>query len=392
MKRIYLDNNATTMVDPAVKVAMDPFYCEKYGNPNSLHNFGTEVHPYMKQALDRLYDGISAQDDDDILINSCATEGNNNVIKSAYYNGVLNTGKKHFITSMIEHPAVSATFRFLEQLGAEVTWLPVNSDGIVDPASLREAIDPDRTELVSIMWANNETGLINPIKEYGEICGENGVSLHVDAVQAIGKIPVNMKEVNVDYLTFSAHKFHGPKGVGGLYVRKGKPIIPLLHGGEQMLGLRAGTINTAFMIGMGLAMELAVKNMHYEATEVRRLRDRLEDALLQMKDVEVIGSRELRTPNTILASFRDVEGEAFLWDLNQRGIAASTGSACASESLESNPTFVAMDISKDLAHTGMRFSLSRFNTDDEIDEAIIHIKEAITRLRSISLVGSGSHI
>lgn len=392
MKRIYLDNNATTMVDPAVKEAMDPFFCDMYGNPNSLHDFGTEVHPYMKQALDRLYNGIQASDDDDILINSCATEGNNNVIKSAYFNGILNTGKKHFITSSIEHPATSANFRFLERLGCEVTWLPVNSDGIVDPERLREAIDADRTELVSLIWANNETGLINPVKEYGEICREHGVSLHLDAVQSIGKIPVSMKEVQADYLTFSAHKFHGPKGVGGLYIRKNKPLIPLLHGGEQMAGLRAGTVNTAFLIGMGLAMELAVKNIEYEATEVRRLRDRLEDALLQIKDVEVIGRREIRTPNTILASFRGIEGEAFLWDLNQKGIAASTGSACASESLEANPTFVAMDISEELAHTGVRFSLSRFNTDKEIDIAIEGIKETIKRLRSISLTSNKEYI
>ena len=368
MKKIYLDNNATTMVDPAVKEAIDPFFCEMFGNPNSLHNFGMEVRSYMKQALDRLYAGINAEDEDDIIINSCATEGNNTVIKSAYFDEIINhTGKNHFITSSIEHPSVSSPFKFLEQLGAKVTWLPVNSDGIIPPEFLRDAIDPDHTALVSIMWANNETGLINPIKEYGEICRENNVPLHVDAVQSIGKIPVDMKEMQVDFLTFSAHKFHGPKGVGALYIRKGRSITPLFHGGEQMAGIRAGTVNTPLFIGMGLAMELAVKNLAYETNEVKRLRNRLEDAILQIDDVEVIGRRELRTPNTILASFRGVEGEAFLWDLNQKGIAASTGSACSSESLEANPTFLAMNIGPELAHTGVRFSLSRFNTDGEID-------------------------
>jgi cysteine desulfurase len=392
MKKIYLDNNATTMVDPAVKETMDPFFCEMYGNPNSLHSFGIEVRSYMKQALDRLYAGINAGDEDDIIINGCATEGNNTVIKSAYFDGALNTGKKHFITSTIEHPTVANTFRFLEQLGADVTWLPVNLDGIIDPQALRDSIDPDRTALVSIMWANNETGLINPVDEYAKICRENGVKLHVDAVQAVGKIPIDMRKIQADYITFSAHKFHGPKGIGGLYMRKGSSIIPLFHGGEQMAGLRAGTINTPFFIGMGFAMELAVKNLDYETVEVRRLRDRLEDAILQIEDVEVVGSRELRTPNTILASFRGIEGEAFLWDLNQKGIAASTGSACSSESLEANPTFIAMNIGEELAHTGIRFSLSRFNTDKEIDTAIEVIKGTVKRLRAISLTSDKQYI
>ena len=296
------------------------------------------------------------------------------------------------ITSSIEHPAVSEVYSFLEKLGVEVKWLPVNRDGIIDPEDLKRAVDPDRTALVSIIWANNETGLINPVKQYGEICRENGVKLHLDGVQAIGKIPVNVQDVEVDYLTFSAHKFHGPKGVGGLYVRKGAGITPLIHGGEQMGGHRAGTINTAYMVGMGLALELAVKNLDYEATEVRRLRDKLEDAILKIEDVEVIGDRSLRTPNTILASFRGIEGEAFLWDLNQKGVAASTGSACSSESLESNPTFQAMEIGADLAHTGMRFSLSRYTTEEEIDYAIDVINSTVDRLRSISSTKNKEYI
>ncbi len=392
MERVYLDNNATTLVDPLVKDAMDPFFTKMYGNPNSLHSFGTEVHPYMGIALDRLYSGINADDDDDIIINSCATEGNNTVIKSLYFESVLNNKKPQMITSSIEHPAVSETMEFLERLGAEIKILPVNSEGIIDPDELRKAIDPDRTTLVSIIWANNETGLINPVKEYGEICRENGVKLHLDAVQAIGKIPVDMKDVLADYITFSAHKFHGPKGIGALYVRKGSGIVPLLHGGEQMAGLRAGTVNVPYMVGMGQALDLAVKNLDFEATEVRRLRDKLEDAILEIDDVEVIGRRELRTPNTILASFKGMEGEAFLWDLNQNGVAASTGSACSSESLESNPTFVAMNIGADLAHTGMRFSLSRYTTEDEIDYAIDVIRNAVKRIRGISSTKNKEYI
>lgn len=392
MEKVYLDNNATTIVDPLVNDAMQPFFTQLYGNPNSLHQYGTSIHPYMHLALDRLYNGINASDEDDIIITSCATEGNNTVIKSFYMDSIINHKKIKMITSEVEHPSVANVFSFLEKLGVDVKWLPVNSSGIVDPNELRKAIDPDRENLVSIMWANNETGLINPVEEYGNICREKGALLHIDAVQAVGKVPVNVNQVQADFLTFSAHKFHGPKGIGGLFVRKNTPIIPLLHGGEQMGGKRAGTINTPLMIGMGLAMEIAKNQLEYENTEVRRLRDKLEDAILQIDDVEIIGGREDRTPNTILASFRGVEGEAFLWDLNQKGVAASTGSACSSETLESNPTFVAMKIGSELAHTGMRFSLSRYTTEEEIDYSIEAIKSSVERLRKISSTNKKEYI
>jgi len=384
MERVYLDNNATTIVDPIVKEAMDPFFCQLYGNPNSLHSFGTEVHLYMRIAMDRLYEGINASDEDDIIITSCGTEGNNTVLKAIYFDIIRNTKRNQIITTQVEHPAVSNTCKFLESLGMEVIYLPVNKDGIVDLNILRENLDPDKTALVSIMWANNETGLIFPIKELASFCKEKGVLFHTDAVQAIGKIKVDVKEAPVDFLTFSGHKFHGPKGVGGLYIRKGIKFSPLFHGGEQMGGKRAGTVNVPGLIGMGMAMELANKNLDFENTQVRRLRDKLEDAILNIKDTLVIGKREMRTPNTILASFRGVEGEALIWDLNQNGIAASTGSACASESLLPNPTFVAMCVNDELAHTGVRFSLSRFTTEEEIDYTIDTLKRSVERLRSIS--------
>ena len=384
MDRIYLDNNATTIVDPRVKEAMEPFWSQLYGNPNSLHAFGTEVHPYMRLAFDRLYAGINARDDDDVLITSCATESNNTVLTSAFYQ-LIHTGRRsQIVTTQVEHPAVSNTCRFLQGLGAEVTFLPVNADGIVDVQTLKDHIDADRTALVSIMWANNETGLVFPIRELAELCRERGILFHTDAVQAIGKEAVDVQRAPVDYLSFSAHKFHGPKGVGGLYVRKGAPLIPLLHGGEQMNGKRGGTVNVAFLVGMGLAMELASQGLPHEQTEVRRLRDRLEDALLRIPGITVIGRRDLRTPNTILLSVQGVEGEAMIWDLNRQGIAASTGSACASESLEPNPTFVAMCLDNELAHTGVRLSLSRFTTEAEIDAAIVAIRQAVARLRAIS--------
>ncbi len=384
MDRIYLDNNATTIVDPRVKEAMEPFWCQLYGNPNSLHSFGTEVHPYMRLAFDRLYAGIGAREADDIIITGCATESINTVINSVYH-GLIRTGEKsEIVTTQVEHPAASNTCRFLESLGVKVTYLPVNADGIVDVDTLAAHVHPDRTALVSVMWANNETGLIFPIRALASFCREKGILFHTDATQAIGKAPVDVREAPVDFLSFSAHKFHGPKGVGGLFVREGLKITPLLMGGEQMGGKRGGTVNVAFLVGMGLAMELAVRGLPFELTEVRRLRDKLEDAILAMEGTAVVGGREIRTPNTILASVKGVEGEALIWDLNRNGVAASTGSACASESLEPNPTFVAMGIGSELAHTGIRFSLSRFTTEEEIDSASRILREAVERLRSIS--------
>ncbi len=383
MERIYLDNNATTIVDPAVRDAMEPFYCHMYGNPNSLHSFGIEVRPYLHRAMEQLYVGIGASDEDDIIINSCATEGNNTVILGFYFNLLKDTRKKHIITTQLEHPCVRESCRFLEKHGVKVTYLAPDREGLITAKMVEEAIT-DQTALVSAMWANNETGLILPIKEISEVCKERGVHLHSDAVQAIGKVKVDLKEVPVDYLTFSAHKFHGPKGVGGLFIRNGASLPPLLHGGEQMGGRRAGTVDVPGMVAMGKAMELANTHLPYENTEVRRLRNKLEDALLKIDDILVIGKRELRTPNTVYVSIRGVEGEALIWDLNQNGIAASTGSACASESLEASPILTAIGADKELAHTGVRLSLSRFTTEQEIDYTIYVISKAITRLRGLS--------
>ncbi|OHD56356.1 MAG: cysteine desulfurase, NifS family [Spirochaetes bacterium GWF1_51_8] len=384
MQKVYLDNNATTLVDPKVKEAMDPFFTQIYGNPNSLHDFGTEPHPYMRLAFDRMYKAIDAPDSSDILITSCATESNNMVLKGVYFD-ILRHGKRpQIIISPVEHPCVTNTARFLSELGVEVIQLPLNSDGIVDGQILKKYIDPNKTALVSIMWANNETGLIFPVKELARIAHDNGALFHTDAVQAIGKIPVDVRDADVDFLTFSAHKFHGPKGIGGIYIREGLRLTPLLHGGEQMGGKRAGTVNVPSLIGMGYAMELAAENLEFEQTEVKRLRDKLEDSIASIPDTMVIGKRELRTPNTILVSVKGVEGESMIWDLNKKGVAASTGSACASESLEPNPTFVAIGFDSELAHTGIRLSLSRFTTEQEIDYTIDVFKESVERLRKIS--------
>jgi cysteine desulfurase len=384
MERVYLDNNATTMVDPKVKQAMDPYYLQQYGNPNSLHSFGTEVHPEMRIALDRLYEGIGAADQDDIIINGCATEGNNTVLKGIWTQRLTENKPFHLVTSQIEHPSIAHTADWLESMGARVTRLPVNAQGLVTSEILKEHVSHGNADLVSIMWANNETGLINPIKELCSAAHELGALFHTDAVQAAGKIPVNVGEICCDYLTFSAHKFHGPKGVGGLFAKRGVPSVTLLHGGEQMGGKRAGTVNVAYLVGMGLAIKLATEALEYENTKVREQRDRLEDALMDIPDTIILGRRENRTPNTILISFKGIEGEAFLWDLNTNGIAASTGSACSSEDLEADATLRAMNLGPDLAHTAVRFTLSRFTTDEEIDYTIETIRKIVQRLRSIS--------
>ena len=280
---------------------MEPFWCQLYGNPNSLHDFGTEVHHYMRLAFDRLYAGINARDSDDVLVTSCATESNNTVLQSAWYE-LIRTGKKtEIVTTQVEHPAVSNTCRTWKSLGAKVSYLPVNADGIVDADTLQAHIHPDRTALVSIMWANNETGLVFPIRELATLCRENGILFHTDAVQAVGKVPVDVQEAPVDFLSFSAHKFHGPKGVGGLYVREGVTITPLLHGGEQMGGRRGGTVNVRVPRRHGPGHGAGRGGPPPTSRrEVRRLRDKLEDAILSLgtRPSSAGGSCARRTPSS----------------------------------------------------------------------------------------------
>lgn len=383
MMKVYLDNNATTIVDPHVFAEMEPYFVQRYGNPNSLHAFASETHPALQDAMQKIYEGINASKEDSVVVTSCATESNNWVLKSVYFEYILTGQKNHIIISEVEHPSVIATAKFIENMGCKVTYLPINHEGMIEAQSVREAIT-DKTALVSVMWANNETGAIFPVEEIGEICAEHGVLFHTDGVQAIGKIPVNLQSFNVDYMTFSAHKFHGPKGVGGLFMKKGKELSPLLHGGSQMGGYRSGTLNVPGIVGMGKAMELASKSLAYEMTSVKKMRDFLEEELLKIPDTFVVTPRSKRTPNTILISFRGIEGESMLWDLNQKGIGASTGSACASEDLESNPVMEAIGAEADLAHTAVRFSLSRYTTLEEIEYTLDVVKNAVTRLRGIS--------
>lgn len=382
--QVYLDNNATTMVDPQVVEAMKPFYSSVYGNPNSIHRFGTATHHAISHAIDQTYKAINASDNDDIVFTSCATESNNWVLKAVWIDKILHGEKNHIVTSEVEHPSILSTCKFLEDQGVKVTYLPVNDQGVVEAHTVRSFIT-EKTALVSIMWANNETGMIFPIREIGEICREKGVLFHTDGVQAVGKIAVDMQAVHVDFMSMSAHKFHGPKGIGALYIRDSQALTPLLHGGEHMGGRRSGTLNVAGIVGMGKAIELATTDMEAKIASISAKRDRLEDALVAaLSDVFVVGERRNRTPNTILISIRGVEGEGMLWDLNNALIGASTGSACASEDLEANTVMLAIGADHELAHTGIRLSLSRFTTDEEVDYTIEHFKNAVARLRGIS--------
>lgn len=382
--QVYLDNNATTMTDPQVVEAMLPFFSEHYGNPNSIHRFGTKTHPAISKAIDQVYSAINAADADDIIFTSCATESNNWVLKSVWMDEIVNGEKNHIVTTEVEHPSILSTCKFLEEQGVKVTYLPVNEQGVVEAHTVKSFIT-EKTALVSVMWANNETGMIFPIREIGEICREKGVLFHSDAVQAVGKIPVDVQAAPVDFLSMSAHKFHGPKGVGALYIRDSRELSPLLHGGEHMGGRRSGTLNVPYIVGMGKAIELATEEIEAKMASIAAKRDRLEDALLSMiPETFAVGDRENRTPNTILISIRGVEGEGMLWDLNNSEIGASTGSACASEDLEANTVMLAIGADNELAHTGIRLSLSRFTTDEEIDYVIEHFKKAVERLRAIS--------
>lgn len=381
--KVYLDNNATTMLDPSAYELMLPFLKDMHGNPNSLHQWGSATHPALREAMDKLYAGLGANDLDDIVITSCATESINWVLKGIYFDHILDKERNEVIISSVEHPAVAAAAYFLKSLGVKVIELPVNEEGVSTVEDLRKVIS-DKTALVSVMWANNETGMIFDIQKMAEITHEFGALFHTDATQAVGKIKVNLNQVGVDFASFSAHKFHGPKGVGGLFIKKGLKLTPLLHGGEHMGGRRSGTLNVPYIVAMGEALRIANTMLDFEDSHIRRLRDKLEDQILALPDTTVVGKREHRVPNTILASIKGVEGEAMLWDLNKNGIAASTGSACASEALESNPIMEAIGAENDLAHTALRLSLSRFNTEEEIDYAAKQIKNATQRLRAIS--------
>ncbi len=380
MKPIYLDNNATTAVAPEVLEEMLPYLRESYGNPSSMHTFGGRLYRKIEEARAKVAALVGAEPEE-ILFTSCGTESDNTAIMSAFESYPL---RRHFITTRVEHPAVLNFGKHLARKGYRVTFLPVDVRGNLDMDAFLKAIDED-TAVVSIMYANNETGVIFPVREIGEILKERRILFHTDAVQAVGKIPLDLKKLPVDMLSLSGHKLHAPKGVGVLYVRKGTRFYPYMIGGHQERGRRAGTENVASIIALGRACELAGENLGSEVEQVRILRDKLEKALLQCcPDVRINGDTEHRLPNTTNISFEYVEGEAILLRLDEFDICASSGSACTSGSLEPSHVLRSMGVPFTAIHGSIRFSLSRYNTEAEIDRVIDVLPPLIRELRTIS--------
>ncbi len=380
MQPIYLDNNATTMVAPEVFEEMAPFFTQHYGNPSSMHRFGGEVGTEVNKARKRIADALGCTPEE-IIFTSCGTEGDNSAIHAAV---TANPSKRHIITTRVEHPAVLNYAKHLEAKGYDVTYLKVDKQGRLDIEEFKNSLRDD-TALVSIMYANNETGVIFPIPEIAKICKERGVLCHTDAVQAVGKVAIDLKTLPVDYLALSGHKIHAPKGIGVLFVRKGSPFRPFLIGGHQEHGRRGGTENTASIIGLGKAIELATANLERENTEVKALRDKLQAGLMEAISEAVInGDVPERLPNTLSIAFKYIEGEAMLLLLDQFGICASSGSACTSGSLEPSHVLRAMGVPFTFAHGSLRFSLSRYTTEAEIDKVIKELPPIIERLRAMS--------
>jgi cysteine desulfurase len=380
VKTIYLDNNATTQVAPEVLAAMLPYLHEFYGNPSSMHAFGGQVARQIREARAQVAALIGA-DSEEVIFTSCGTESDNAAIRSAL---AVAPDKRHIVTSRVEHPAVKALCAHLARHGYRVTELPVDSEGRLDMDLYAGSLSPD-TAVVSLMWANNETGVIFPVEQAAELARARGIPFHTDAVQAVGKVPIDLKATAIDMLSISGHKLHAPKGIGVLYVRKGTKFSPFLIGGHQEKERRGGTENTPSIIAMGKAAELAASNMDIENTRVKQLRDRLErEILARVPSSRVNGERVHRLPNTTNISFEFIEGEGILLLMDEHGICASSGSACTSGSLQPSHVLRAMGVPFTMAHGSIRFSLSIYNTEAEIDVVIDKLPPIIERLRRLS--------
>ena len=385
MNTIYLDNNATTNIAPEVLEEMLPYLKEMYGNPSSMHTFGGQLHRKVEEARGKVA-GLIGAEPEEIIFTSCGTESDNTAIMSAVESL---PDKKHIITSRVEHPAVLNFCKHLKRKGCRITFIQVDKQGRLKLDELSKAIDDD-TALVSLMYANNETGVIFPLMEIGEMLKERGILFHTDAVQAVGKIPIDLKKLSVDMLSLSGHKLNAPKGIGALYVKKGTRFHSYIIGGHQEHGRRAGTENVASIVGLGRACEFAGENLYLykEMSYLRGLRDKLETALLKLcPDARVNGDTENRLPNTSNLSFEYVEGEAILLKLNEFGICASSGSACTSGSLAPSPVLMAMDVPATAIHGSVRFSLSRYNTEAEVEKVIEIMPGIIKELRKLSPYG-----
>lgn len=381
MKRIYLDHAATTPVRPEVVKAMLPFFAESFGNPSSIHSYGQESRQALEEARVRVAKLIGAAGEE-IVFTGGGTEADNLAIKGVAF--ANEERGDHIITGPIEHHAVLEACKFLEKRGFRITLLPVDGHGLVDPRDVRKAIT-DKTILISVMHGSNEVGTIEPIGEIGEIAREAGVSLHTDAVQTVGHIPVNVDELKVDLLSMSAHKLNGPKGVGALYVRKGTRIVSLLHGGGQEKRRRAGTENVSAIVGFGKAAEIAAGEMEEEAKRLSSLRDRLIKGLEErIDDILLNGHPGMRLPNNVNVSIEFAEGEAMLLNLDLEGICVSTGSACSSGSLEASHALLALGLSPAQAHASLRFSLGHGNTEEDVERVLEVLPGIVKRLRAMS--------
>jgi cysteine desulfurase len=379
---IYLDNNATTPMDPRVLEAMIPYFTENFGNAASRnHPFGWKAEEAVDYAREQIAQLINANEKE-IIFTSGATESNNLAIKGVFE--MYAAKGNHIITIETEHKAVLDTCKHLEKLGAEITYLKTDEKGLITLAQIEEAIKPN-TILVSIMYANNEIGVIQPMKEIGALCKSKGILFHTDATQAVGKIPVDVLADNIDLLSFTGHKMYGPKGVGALYVRRKNPRVKVtaqMDGGGHERGMRSGTLNVPGIVGFGKACELCRLEMDADTAKISKMRDRLEKELLVLEESYINGSVENRLPHVSNMSFKYVEGEGLI--MGVKNIAVSSGSACTSASLEPSYVLKALGLDDELAHSSLRFGLSRFTTDEEIDYAINHVKEAVLKLREMS--------
>ena len=381
MPDIYLDNNATTQCDPKVVEAMLPYFLEQFGNPSSIHSFGAGVGKALSKARKQIQALLGAAHDSEIILTSCGTESDNTAILSALK---CFPNRKEIITTTVEHPAVLALCAQLEKEDYIIHRLAVDSKGRLDLDEYKKLLTPN-VAIVSVMWANNETGTLFPVVEMAEMANAAGIQFHTDAVQAVGKVPIDLKNTKIDMLSVSGHKLHAPKGIGVLYLKRGARFRPLFRGGHQERGRRAGTENAASVVGLGKACELAQEHIEFENTQVKVLRDRLEQGILaQVPNCFVTGDPDNRLPNTANIAFEYIEGEGILMLLNKQGIAASSGSACTSGSLEPSHVMRAMDIPYTAAHGTIRFSLSRYNTIVEIDRVIAAVPPIVAELRRLS--------
>ena len=388
MKTVYVDNNATTQVAPEVLEVMLPYFKGRYGNPSSMHSFGGNISRDIKKAREQVAAMINASPSE-IMFTSCGTESDNTAILSAIHSA---PDKKHIITTRVEHPAIKNLCEHLSGQGYRTTFVPVDNKGRLDLDFLYNCLTDD-TVIVSVMWANNETGVLFPIEEISRVMAEKKIFFHTDAVQAAGKVPIDVQKVRANMLSISGHKIHAPKGIGALFIRKGTRFSPFLIGGHQENGRRGGTENVASIAGLGKATELAVQHLEKETVEVSRLRDRLEVALVRDVPSAIInGDRENRLPGTTNISFEYIEGEAILLMMNELGICASSGSACTSGSLEPSHVLRAMGVPYTAAHGSIRFSLSRYNTTEEVDYIIDNLPPVIARLRNMSPFWKGQQV